>query len=205
MFYDILDKKRIEILPLFEPLKDSWYLAGGTGLALQIGHRDSLDFDFFTPEHFDTFKLYTEMLEIFKGRKIVKTLEEKDSLNFIIDDEIKISFLRYPYPLLSDSVDEPYLKIASVEDIGCMKLSAIIGRSVEKDYVDLYFILHQISLKDLLDKTEQKMPDLDRNLILKSLVYFDDIESEEIIYKNNNNIDFSKIKEFLKKQVVGVV
>jgi hypothetical protein len=201
MFYDILDKKRIDTLPLFKSLKERFYLAGGTGLALQLGHRDSVDFDFFTEEHFDTYKLYTEILDIFKGRKIIKTLEEKDSLNLVIDDEIKFSILRYPYPLINPVIDEENLRIASIEDIGCMKLSAITSRSVEKDYVDIYFILKKISLKELLSKTQTKMPDLDPNLILKSLVYFDDVVSEEIIFKNDCNVRFSDIQEFLSKEV----
>lgn len=204
MFYDILDKKRIEILPLFRALKERFYLAGGTGLALQLGHRDSVDFDFFTQEHFDTYKLYTEILEIFDGRKITKTLEEKDSLGLVVDDEIKFSVLRYPYPLVDSPIDTENLRIASVEDIGCMKLSAITSRSVEKDYIDLYFILKKISLEKLLSKVQIKMPDLDQNLILKSLVYFDDISSEKIIYKNNSDIDISDIKDFLKKQVMSL-
>lgn len=204
MFYDILDQKRIEILPLFKFFKEKFYLAGGTGLALQLGHRDSVDFDFFTEDHFDTFKLYTEILEVFKGKKILKTLEEKDSLNIIIDDVIKLSILRYPYLLLKPAINEEYLKIASVEDIGCMKLSAITARSMEKDYIDLYFILKQISLRELLSQAHSKMPDLDQNLILKSLVYFDDVSPEEILFKNNSSIQFSDVKTFLKEQVTSL-
>ena len=204
MFYDILDQKRIEILPLFKFFKEKFYLAGGTGLALQLGHRDSVDFDFFTEDHFDTFKLYREILEIFSSKKILKTLEEKDSLNIIIDDGIKFSILRCPYPLVRPAIDEEYLKIASIEDIGCMKLSAITSRSIEKDYVDLYFILKKISLKELLSQAQSKMPDLNQNLILKSLVYFDDITSEKIIFKNNSAVQFSNVKTFLKEQVVSL-
>jgi predicted nucleotidyltransferase component of viral defense system len=204
MFYDILDKKRMDILPLFKALKEKFYLAGGTGLALQLGHRDSIDFDFFTEEHFDTFKLYKNILEIFEGKKIVKTLEEKDSLNLVIDDEIKFSILRYPYQLISPAIDEECFRVASIEDIGCMKLSAISSRSVEKDYVDIYFILKKITLGELLSKAQVKMPDLDRNLILKSLVYFDDVISEKIIYKNNSAIQFDDVKDFLKKQVLSI-
>lgn len=204
MFYDILDEKRIGILPLFKALKERFYLAGGTGLALQLGHRDSIDFDFFTEEHFDTYKLYTEILEIFSGRKIIKTLEEKDSLNLVVDDEIKFSILRYPYPLINPAINDEYLRIASIEDIGCMKLSAITSRSVEKDYVDIYFILKKKSLKELLSKTQIKMPDLDQNLVLKSLVYFDDVAPEKIIFKYNLDVQFSDIKIFLKKQVMSL-
>lgn len=204
MFYDILDQKRIEILPLFRFFKEKFYLAGGTGLALQLGHRDSVDFDFFTEDHFDTFKLYTEILEIFNGKKILKTLEEKDSLNIIIDDVIKLSILRYPYPLLKPAIDEEYLRIASVEDIGCMKLSVITNRSMEKDYIDLYFILKKISLRDLLSQMQGKMPDLDQNFVLKSLVYFDDVSPEEILFKNNSAVQFFDVKDFLKKQVISL-
>lgn len=204
MFYDILDRKRIEILPLLKFFKEKFYLAGGTGLALQLGHRDSIDFDFFKEDHFDTFKLYAEILEIFNGKKILKTFEEKDSLNVIIDDVVRLSILRYPYPLLKPAINEEYLRIASIEDIGCMKLSAITSRSMEKDYIDLYFILKKISLKELLSQMHSKMPDLDQNLILKSLVYFDDVTSEEIIFKNNSAIQFSNVKIFLREQVMSL-
>lgn len=204
MFYDILDEKRIEILPLFQPLKDRFYLAGGTGLALQIGHRDSVDFDFFMQEHFNTFTVYTELLELFESRKLVKTLEEKDSLNVIVDNTIKLSLLRYPYALLNSCIDEKYMRIASIEDIGCMKLSTISGRAIEKDYIDLYFILKQIPLSTLLEKAKQKMPDLDRNLVLKSLVYFDDMTSERIIFKHDSEVQFSEVKKFLENQVTSL-
>lgn len=173
-------------------------------MALQIGHRDSVDFDFFTENHFDTFKLYTEILEVFSGDKVLKILDEKDSLSGIINGEIKLSILGYPYMLIKPAIDEKYLRIASIEDIGCMKLLAITNRSAEKDYVDLYFILKRISLKELLSQACSKMPDLDQNLILKSLVYFDDIIPENIIFKNNSNVQFSDVKAFLKEQVISL-
>ena len=201
MFYDILDKKRIEILPKLKSFKDKFYLAGGTGLALQIGHRDSVDFDFFILNDFDTTTLYNELLDIFSDKKIVKTLEEKNSLNAVVDEEIRLSFLKYPYPLLNKCIDEECLKIASIEDIGCMKLSAIVGRAVEKDYVDLYYILQKISLNDLLKLAKEKMPDLDHNLILKSLIYFEDIVSENIKFKHNFHVTLTEMKKFFEEQV----
>jgi len=201
MFYDILDKTRIEILPKLKIFKDRFYLAGGTGLALQIGHRDSVDFDFFISKDFDTTILYKELLDIFLNGEIVKTLEEKNSLNVFINEEIKLSFLKYSYPLLDSTLDEENFTIASVIDIGCMKLSAIVGRAMEKDYVDLYFILQKISLQTLLEKAKKKMPDLDSNLILKSLIYFDDITPEQIQFKNNFHVSIPEIKLFLEIQI----
>ncbi|MEK7596930.1 MAG: nucleotidyl transferase AbiEii/AbiGii toxin family protein [Patescibacteria group bacterium] len=205
MFYDILDIKRKEILPALSTFKNEFYLAGGTGLALQLGHRDSIDFDFFTKEHFDTAKLYERCREVFTGRKIVKVQEEKDTLTVFVDESVKISFFRYSYPLLAMLLDEPYLQIASIADIGCMKLSAIVSRTTEKDYVDLYYIFKHIPLVELMDKLNDKMPDLDHILVLKSLMYFKDVPDEKIVFKHNCEVAFSKVKEMITNEARQVL
>lgn len=82
-----------------------------------------------------------------------------------------------------------------------MKLSAITGRATLKDYVDLYFIFEKIKLSELLAKAEKKFPDLDTNLILKSLAYFDDLEKGPIKFKNNNKITLKEIKKSLEKKI----
>ena len=114
---------------------------------------------------------------------------------------MKISFFSYPYKLIDKLVDEENFKIASIEDIGCMKLSAIISRASNKDYIDIYYILQKIKLGVLLEKALIKFPDLDKNLILKSLVYFQDIQEEAISFKNNNYIGFEEVKTFLEEKV----
>jgi hypothetical protein len=75
-----------------------------------------------------------------------------------------------------------------------MKLSAITSRSILKDYVDLYFILHQIDLRNLINLTKEKFPSIDTNPILKSLIYFEDIQKEPILFKHNNDVSFELIK-----------
>ena len=205
MFYDILDKERIDALSKLSFLKGRFYLAGGIGLALQLGHRDSIDFDFFSIEKFDTFDLYKEILEVYGKGNMVKTLEEKNTLYVVLNGNIKLSFFSYPYVLLESLVKEEFLDIAGVIDIGCMKLSAVVGRAVEKDYIDLYFILKHISLDTLLLKAKEKMPDLDRNLILKSLIYFDDIEKENIIFKHGFEVSFDEVKRFLEEDVKKLI
>lgn len=200
MHYEILDENRIKILPLLKNFKDDFYLAGGTGLALQIGHRDSIDFDFFSDKHIDTEKLFFKLKEVFIGHKIDKIQEEKDTLGLIINDEIKLSFMYYPYGLIEKyTVDDDNLRIASISDIACMKLSAIVSRSVLKDYVDIYYLLKEMSLQNLLKVSKEKMPELDENLILKSLVYFDDVAQEKIMFRNNMNVTFDEVKtEFVR-------
>jgi len=82
-------------------------------------------------------------------------------LGVVLNGNIKLSFFSYPYRLLNPLIKEEFLDIAGVVDIGCMKLSAVTSRAVEKDYIDLYFILKQISLADLLSKAKEKMSDID--------------------------------------------
>lgn len=202
IFYDILDKKRLKLLPLFKFFKKDFYLGGGTALSLQIGHRDSLDFDFFGKEEIDVKKIFSLLKNVFKGHKILKIQEEKNTLTVLIDGAIKVSFFGYPYKLLNKTIDGENIRLASIQDIGCMKLSAITSRASSKDYIDLYYILQKIKLGDLLDGVLRKFNDLDKNLILKSLVYFKDVKVEAVKFKHNNYVDFEKVKEFLKRQVI---
>lgn len=106
MFYTILDKKRLDILPLFKSFKDRFYLAGGTSLALQIGHRDSVDFDFFSEEDINTEELFEQLREIFKGHALLKIQEEPNTLTVLIDESINVSFFTYKYTLINKTISD---------------------------------------------------------------------------------------------------
>lgn len=200
--YNLLDMERQQLLTKLKPLKGEFYLAGGTGLALQTGHRISLDFDFFTQLELDTSAMFLNLKKLCSGFDIVKIQEEKNTLSVLFDKKIKVSFFTYPYNLLHPLVEDDNLGIASIEDIGCMKFSAIVSRATMKDYIDLYFILQNIQLIELLKLSKKKYSDLDENLILKSLVYFEDIESEQINFCEGFTISFEKVKEYLKSIVM---
>jgi len=200
--WDILDEKRKEILPLLLDFKkQEFYLAGGTGLALQIGHRDSIDFDFFIHGDFDTSKLISQIESLFSKHLVQITQDEKNTVSCVIDNKVQLSFFGYKQDTVSPLIQTQYFNIASIIDIGCMKLAAITSRSVEKDYVDLYFIFQTIQPKKLLSFCSTKYPTLDQNLILKSLVYFDDIQKEPILFKEGHFVSFDGIKQFLQKEV----
>lgn len=201
MFYNILDAKRKELLPLFNPFKQRYYLAGGTGLALQIGHRKSEDFDFFTSQPFSTANLFSKTVKYLVKHTLVKIQDEENTLTIVVDDNVKISFLYYAYPLLKPLLEEKDLKIASIMDIGCMKLSAITGRATLKDYVDLYFILKSVSFKELIASSKKKHSSLDTNLVLKSLIYFDDIRTDPIEFIPGYAVSFDQVKTFLTDEV----
>lgn len=194
LYDSILDEKRLAILPKLRFAREQgFYLAGGTALALQIGHRDSIDFDFFCPTSFDTEELFTIIQVHFTPGTLVQVQNEKNTLEIIIDGAIRLSFMSYQYPLIVPLVETEFFDIAAIADIGCMKLSAITSRTAYKDYVDLYFILQSVSLVALIDSLKTKLPSLEPMLALKSLVYFDDIVHEEIIYKTEP-ISFGEIK-----------
>lgn len=201
LYFDILDQKRIDLLPLLKLFKDNFYLAGGTALALLLGHRDSLDFDFFSSDSFLTGDLFKKVKQVFAGHLVVRTQEVKDTLTIVIDECVKVSFFAYPYELVRPLLNEEHFQIASLEDIACMKLAAITSRSVLKDYVDLYFILHNMVLAKLLNFTKEKFITLDANIILKSLIYFEDIQEEPVLFKHNKEVSFKLIKEYLARTV----
>lgn len=154
-------------------LKD-YYLSGGTALSLQIGHRESIDLDFFNQNDFDPILLQSSLEKL--GR--LKNLElDKNTLNAFLKG-VQIQFLGYPYPLLKPAIKWKGVMISSVIDIACTKLQTISMRGSKKDFVDLYFILKKYSLQELFNQLDQKYKgsDFSHVHILKSLVYFADAD-----------------------------
>ena len=202
MHYEALDEKRLAILPALGAFKKDFYLAGGTALALQLGHRVSVDFDFFTERDFETEELYERIQKVFG--EVTLTQESSNTLAIVVQDDMRISFMKYRYPLLDACVDTEHLRLASILDIGCMKLSTIVSRAELKDYVDLFFILKHISLTKLLIDLAKKIPSLDQIFVMKALVSFDDIAVEPIDFIKGNEVTLGKIRETIVKSVRSV-
>ena len=200
-FAEVLDKQRLEILPYLAPFKDlHFYLAGGTALALLLWHRKSVDFDFFTPNQIDTQQLFQLCQKIFSDFTVKKIFEEENTL-YITVNGVKISFITYEYPHVEACIETPYLSLASIEDIGTMKLSAIQNRSTNKDYVDLYVTIKKIWLQRLLEVFFQKFGDVvSDSYLLKALIYFDDIKEEPLLI-NDSTLTFDTVKTWLEQAV----
>lgn len=165
----VLDKiKQLSIL-------DCFYLAGGTGLALQLGHRKSIDLDFFT----DNFPGRDNLISSIKHLQPKIIQEAENTLDTSIE-EVKVSFLEYKYSLLNKLLDFESVKVASVIDIGCMKLSAISSRGSKRDFVDLYYILQKYSLDKLFQSFEKKFKGVKYQELhlLKSISYFGDADND---------------------------
>jgi hypothetical protein len=159
------------------PWLSDFYLAGGTALALQLGHRTSVDLDFFSEKTFDEERIVQSLAVL--GR--LQILEKSEQSVTGILDGVKFSFLGYQYPTLQPGLVFDGIDIASIEDIACMKLDALSSRGSKRDFVDVYFIAQKnIPLPDLFDLFERKYASIRLNVVhvKKSLVFFEDAETE---------------------------
>lgn len=156
----------------------SFYLSGGTGLSLQIGHRESEDLDFFSTESFNSLQLEKEVTTL---GQLSNTELAAGTLNTYVDG-VKLQFLEYRYPLLEPVTSWQGMQLSSVLDIACTKLQTVSMRGSKKDFVDLYFLFEIYSLPELLEKAKAKYSTVDYNQahILKSLVYFEDADAQPI-------------------------
>ena len=176
---------------------DGFYLAGGTALSLRLGHRISVDLDFFKAGEFSIPELIEKVKTISEEIKIVNNSQSSLALEV---DHTLVEFLRYDYVHLSgpEMIDGIYL--SSMIDNSLMKLSAIVGRGAKKDFADLAKIIEVISLDELIDKFGMKYPESDTFMLLKSLTYFDDAESDPEPHFLDES-DWGSIKEQLLKAV----
>ena len=177
---DILPEEQLR---LFETLSSQsfitdFYLAGGTCLALQIGHRRSIDFDFFIPDDFDTSTIINRLTQIGSYQR---DNEEKNTINGSLNG-VRISFFGYRYDIIDDFKTFNKIRLAGLKDIAAMKLEAIAGWGNKKDFIDLYFLLQQYTLEEIFSFHALKYGIGLSNQYhhLKSLVYFADAETEAI-------------------------
>jgi len=207
LHWDILDESRKKLLPKLAFLKEEgFYLAGGTGLALQIGHRRSLDFDFYKKDTFSPGDLQNIFVGKFGIDRVKIANITKNFLRLEINN-IEISFFFYPYNLVEDLIEIDASYIASIKDIGAMKLIAIVQRGTKRDFVDIYFLIKQFGLKTLLEAVQIKYPSYNIYIGLQALLYFTDAEKTDE-YKNRfdpiTKLDWLKIKKLITKEVFKI-
>lgn len=158
-----------------QPLLNSFRLVGGTALALQFGHRISVDIDLFGSERLDQH----ELLSVLNGFGEVHTLAISDAIKTYLLNGVKIDFVTYNYPWLEQVLEIQGVRMASPRDIAAMKLNAIVGRGMKKDFVDVDLLLNTIPLSQMLVLYQQKYTQDSIFMVLKSLGYFEDADSNE--------------------------
>ena len=173
--YQTVEPHTLELLrKLMEaPLLRQARLVGGTALALQYGHRSSVDLDFF-----GNIEASTEELTQVLGQVGVVTLfgQSKMIKGFALDG-VRIDIVNYTYPWLEEAIIEDGLRLASPADIAAMKVYAIENRGSRKDFIDMYFLLKHYSLDEILSFYKRKYPEHSEFVALRSLTFFEDAES----------------------------
>lgn len=161
--------KELQAIPELKELR----LVGDTSLALQLGHRISIDLDLFGS--FDS-SLPFEMF-LFDFENVNKTGSNR-FMQFFEIDGVKVDFVNYNYPWLNEPLIEEGIQLASIEDIAAMKINAIINRGTKKDFIDIDFLLERYSLAQILELYQQKYGVKDYQIALRCLSYFEDAENE---------------------------
>ena len=156
-------------------------LVGGTSLALQIGHRFSIDIDLFTLNDFDSLTMISELEKSFKF-DVVQQKTNTLTLNVEYPKHaaqyIKVDILKYPYPNINNILTIDGIRLLSIEDIIPMKLSAIANRGAKKDFYDIYYLLDQYSLQEMLVLFDKKFSNVNHFHLIKSLSYFENADED---------------------------
>jgi hypothetical protein len=160
--------QRLQTVPALE----NFFLVGGTSLALQIGHRTSVDIDLFTLEDIDIDSLIAALQDY----HIQVSYRAKNTLITFIEG-VKVDFITHNYPMLENMVRENGIRMASTADIAAMKVNAIAGNGTRvKDFVDIYYLLNAYSFAQIISFFKSKYQQQSDFHAIKSLTFFDDVD-----------------------------
>lgn len=185
--------KELMAVPAIEP----FYLVDGTALALQIGHRYSIDLDLFTTEDFDKNGLIDSI-----ERKFEISIEgEFPGMVITYINDVKVDFVKMAYPILFPALSIDGIRMLDVRDIAPMKLKAITQRGSKKDFFDIFYLLQKMSLLELLELFKAKFEQYEVFHIIKSLIYFEDAEqyADPVVF--DKSVTWEKVKETVEMAV----
>jgi predicted nucleotidyltransferase component of viral defense system len=179
------------------PFTGRFYLAGGTALALRLGHRVSVDLDFSSDIDEVDDDSRAEIVAAFKQRRTTEVLEDVFGNLLMAIEGTHVGFFSYGYPLLEPPAEVLGVRVAGLLDIGMMKLDALISRAARKDFYDLYFIARRVPLEEMLHQGPIKYPyahDYEM-MALTSLTYFENADQQMAI-KSFPPTDWETVREF---------
>lgn len=197
--YQTIYPNTLELLKTLaqKPILSNMRLVGGTALALQYGHRRSVDLDFFgqttenVEELSDALKESIGDLTLLSTSKTIRVYRIRD---------IKVNIVNYNYPWIDKAIEEDGLLLASPKDIAAMKVNAVMGRGTKKDFIDIYFLLQHYSFEQLMQFYLEKYADGSEYRALLSMTYFDDADLQPIPYMFSD-VTWESIKEKILLEV----
>ena len=196
LYKETIEPKTLELLInlLKEPLLSTFNLVGGTALALHLGHRKSIDLDFFTSESFD---LEEVKMMLIKKYDFKVSYSRSQTLKGFING-IKVDFIKFDYPHLYNCEIIDDVRLESIPDIIAMKLLSITDNGSRiKDFIDIAYLSSQFSLDEMLQFFVMKITNSNIIMPIKALTYFDDIDFNESIVMLYNDFDWDKISNRL--------
>ncbi len=198
LHYKTIDTKTLELLKNIQNISffQDLYLVGGTALALQIGHRRSIDIDLFGKIKGKREDFLPELLKL--GN--LKTIQYSQNIHVFSIDDIKVDIVNYSYPWIGTPLKDNDIKLSSLKDIAAMKLSAITGRGTKKDFIDIYFLLNYFTLDEMIEFYNKKYQDGSIFLVMRSLIYFDDAEGD-LMPTMFNYVSWTDVKKKIIKEV----
>lgn len=172
-------------------------LVGGTALALQLGHRNSIDLDFFGEFQ----NSYIDFLNTFNNEGLtVNSLQNTKSIHIFEIEGVKVDIVNYPYKWLEDPIEDDGIKLSGLKDIASMKLAAVTNRGTKKDFIDMYFLLQHFSLNEMVEYYKTKYDTNSIYNVIRSLVYFADAENDPMP-KMYIPVIWDEVKSVIKESV----
>jgi len=198
MHNEILTGEQKRLLPLVGLFSDKFGLVGETAVALQTGHRRSIDFDLFTLQDFDADKI-REKIRI-KAKIETVFVENPNELTIIVNG-VKVTFYKFPFNIMFSENFENIIRMPDLLTLGAMKAFALGKRAKWKDYIDLYFIFKKYNVRQVADKARGLFAgEFNEKLLREELSYFSDIDySEQVEYLKGFEVNDEEIKKSLQE------
>jgi predicted nucleotidyltransferase component of viral defense system len=185
--------KEIQSLPL---LKD-FYLVGGTSLALQIGHRVSVDLDLFTTQDFKS----NDIIELLNSRYNIEIIIEEQKMLITNIEKVKVDFVKMAYPILFQPTIIDSVRMLDIKDISAMKLKAITQRGSKKDFYDLFYLFEYLTINEMVDIFKRKFELSEVFHVIKSLTYFDDAENQPNPIVFDKAVTWKNVKQKIEYEI----
>jgi len=203
MHTEIFDKHQVELLPYLKNFQRTFYLVGGTAIALHLGHRRSIDFDLFTASTLVKYRIKKKINQL--PFKQIPIFEDVDQFHLFLN-HVKLTFFSFPYSILHPVKVQTVLTMPSLITLASMKAFALGRRSKWKDYVDLYFILKKhYSIHEISKEAESNFPSqFSEKLFREQLAFHNDIDYSEPVEYLGPSIPEEEIKDFLISKALEI-
>jgi len=196
MHTEIFDKQQVELLQYLKLFQRTFYLVGGTAIALHLGHRRSIDFDLFTPSNLIKPRIKKKLNQI--PFKQIPIFEDYDQLHLLLNN-VKLTFFNFPFIIDHPIKVDSFITMPSLLSLASMKAFALGRRSKWKDYVDLYFILKKnYIVKQISKEASLNFPSqFSEKLFREQLAFHKDIDYSEPVEYLVPAVSEEEIKFFL--------